>query len=196
MSTPTPTSGFILAGGSSRRFGRDKAMLTLQTSGNITLLDHIKQLLAQFCDPVRVVGRDAMPDRVPGLGPIGGVSTALHASQTEDNIVVAVDLPLLTAEFVKYFKERSRISNRRLTVCNTGSAFPLCLAIRTDLKRAIDEYIAAGHRSLHGWIETSDPEIITLQELTDAGFPATIFTNINTEADYHAAMKIANTYKP
>jgi molybdopterin-guanine dinucleotide biosynthesis protein A len=204
MSTPSPT-GYVLAGGLSRRLGRDKALLPWQKT---TLLDHVTQLLGTVCHEVYIVGRHQtalpskescrepagwLPDRTSGLGPVGGISTALHASQAEENIVVAVDLPSLTSEFLKYFKERCLYTLRPLTVCKIESAFPLCLGIRTSFVRVVDEYIAAGHRSIHGLIEGSDSELISLQDLVDVGFSAAIFTNINSESDYQAALK---NYKP
>src|ERR1051325_5776525 len=99
MSTPTPVTGYILAGGSSRRLGRDKATLrwpqtpiSTPARSNFTLRDHMQETLARVCDPVYVVGRHPIADLIPGLGPLGGIATALHLSATADNIIVAVDL--------------------------------------------------------------------------------------------------------
>ena len=184
MSTPSPVTGFVLAGGRSRRMGRDKSLLDWHGT---TLLDHMTRILATVCDPVRVVGRDELPDRLPSPGPIGGIATALDVSRTENNLIIAVDLPLLTSDFLKYFKERCRQSNRLLTVCNIESAFPLCLGIRLGLKNILDEYIASGKRSLHGLIQTTVCEIVTADEVADAGFSEKLFLNINSEADYRKA---------
>jgi molybdenum cofactor guanylyltransferase len=209
MSTPRPLTGFVLAGGLSRRLGRDKAslpwpepprrfaapFLRAEGSSGFTLLDNMVEILATACDPVFLVGRRTargLPDHTVGLGPVGGISTALHRSRTDHNIIVAVDLPLLTSDFVKYFKERCQQSDRYVTACKIGSAFPLCVGIRTDFKDAVDHYIAAGHRSVHGLIEAGNPLVISLDELRRAGFSESIFTNINSESDYTAALKSIN----
>src|SRR5881394_2170013 len=102
MSTPSPASGFILAGGQSVRLGRDKA--NLDWHGR-PLLNHMVELLATVCDPVRIVGRGDLPDAIPGLGPIGGIFTALMSTATDLNLIVAVDLPLLTSHFLNDLKE-------------------------------------------------------------------------------------------
>src|SRR5262245_61947659 len=101
MSTRPGLTGFILAGGKSARMGRDKALLDWHGR---TLLDHMSDLVARVTDDVRVVGRDPLPDRLQGLGPLSGIATALEASATNANLMVAVDLPFLTEKFLKYLK--------------------------------------------------------------------------------------------
>ncbi|WP_225007146.1 molybdenum cofactor guanylyltransferase [Novosphingobium percolationis] len=73
--------GAILAGGQSRRFGRDKALAEL---GGQTLLARAVDALAPLCDAVVVVGRSVAPAPTlpdwpgPGMGPLGGIAAALH----------------------------------------------------------------------------------------------------------------------
>ena len=57
-------------------------------------LDHITQLLSTAADTVRIVGCWAFLDRIPGRRPLGGILTALAITDTEQNLIVAVDLPL------------------------------------------------------------------------------------------------------
>ncbi len=179
MSTPSPAAGFVLAGGKSRRMGTDKALLAWNGQ---TLLEHMTGLLHGVCDPVQVVGRDDLPDSVPDLGVIGGIATALEHTTTENNLIVAVDLPLLTHRLLKHLKESLERSDRPLVVCNIGSAYPLCLGVRRVLLGPLHAYIASARRSLHGFIDTVTPEIIE-------GFGPDLFRNINTPADYEAVRK-------
>ena len=188
MSTPPPVTGYVLAGGLSRRMGRDKALLPWPPT-SLTLVDHMVRLLAHICNPVHIIGRGQMMDAQPGLGPIGGIATALHESQSPENIIVAVDLPFLTADFLKYFKERSQRSQRQLTACKIGSSFPLCLGIRSELVSGVDGYIDSGGRSVQGFLESHTVEIIALEQLQEAGFGSELFANINTHAEYEAALK-------
>jgi hypothetical protein len=38
------------------------------------------QLLSTVANPVRVVGRENLPDQIPNCGPLGGILTALNTS--------------------------------------------------------------------------------------------------------------------
>ena len=76
-------NGFILAGGKSSRMGRDKALLDWHGR---PLVAHMVQVLETATDEVRVVGRDPLPDRVPGRGPLSGslVSYERRSNRTND----------------------------------------------------------------------------------------------------------------
>lgn len=75
------TLGVILGGGQSSRFGSDKALATF---AGRPLIDHALETLAQHSDAVATAGRAhgdllSIPDHPePGLGPLGGLSGALH----------------------------------------------------------------------------------------------------------------------
>ena len=174
-------SGFILAGGNSSRMGRDKALLNWHGQ---TLLDHMSALLRVVADPVQVVGRSALPDRVPGLGPLSGIATGLEASFTDANLFVAVDLPFLTREFLKYLKSRIENSSHPLLACKVGSQFPLCLGIWRPMLPEIKRCLSAGELSVRGLIELDSSEIISEIELRREGFDEDIFKNINRPEDY------------
>jgi molybdenum cofactor guanylyltransferase len=190
VSTPSPVAGFVLAGGRSSRMGRDKA--TLDWHGQ-PLLQHMTELLRQVADTVQVVGRDALPDRRPNLGPLEGIATALGVTSTDHNLIVAVDLPLLTVDFLKYFKQRSLHTKHSLTVCNLESGFPLCLGVHKNLKDALDTQIARGNKSVRGFARAVRCEFVTVAELMAAGFSEQLFLNINTDEEYRAAWR---AYKP
>ncbi len=182
MSTTRTISGFILAGGRSTRIGHDKALLDWH---GVTLLDHMKQLLSGVCDTVRIIGPNGLPDDVPGLGPIGGIATALNHTATRFNLITAVDLPCLTIDFLIHFRERCIRSSSPLTVCKVESGFPLCLGMRAELTEPVETYIHSGKRSMIGLIERTDHEVVT-------GVDWRLFANINTLADYEREL---NRYK-
>lgn len=89
--------GIILAGGQSRRMGKDKAMLDWQGD---TLLAHAQQLLIEAgCDSV-VVSRNAphyIRDVFAGMGPLAGIHACLTAYTCDEAIVIPVDMPLLSS---------------------------------------------------------------------------------------------------
>jgi len=177
----TATSGFILAGGRSKRMGRDKALLDWH---GMPLLNHMTALLQRATDDVKVVGRDHFPDRLPGLGPLTGIETALTVTSTDNNLIVAVDLPLLTADFLIFLRQAAEHSKSPLLACKIRSHFPLCFAIRRRLLPDVQRRLSKGDLSIRGLIEASDAEIVSESKLCKLGFEPAIFRNLNTPEDY------------
>jgi molybdenum cofactor guanylyltransferase len=100
-------SAAILAGGQARRFGgRDKRTLAL---AGRRILDWQLAELRQLTDDILLVGGRSLdqleglryvPDRVPDSGPLGGLDAALAAARDDRLIVVACDMPFITAAFL------------------------------------------------------------------------------------------------
>ncbi len=100
---PARIVGVVLAGGLSRRMGRDKAMLEV---GGKTLLDRARALLSSTgCGAIRVSGRpghpDGIPDSRPGEGPGQAIFDALELAREtgQDGVlIIPVDMPSLSIE--------------------------------------------------------------------------------------------------
>jgi molybdopterin-guanine dinucleotide biosynthesis protein A len=101
--------GVVLAGGRSRRMGRDKAAIAVHDT---TLLAAAVGVLRTVLDGVCVVGRTSQPqwadpsvvfrpDIRPGLGPIGGIETALVAAAPRACLVIGCDMPALTGRSIE-----------------------------------------------------------------------------------------------
>jgi len=104
-------AGIILAGGQSRRMGRDKALLPLPGAEHVPFISHLATLLLKVCAEVVLVTRDAdqsaayapylspsvrvVADQVPAIGPLMGLASGLHAIQSSHALVTAVDTPFL-----------------------------------------------------------------------------------------------------
>lgn len=161
--------------------GRDKALLDWQGQ---PMLHHMVDLLRNVADRVQVVGRDQLPDQLPGLGPLSGIATALEITSTDANLFLAVDLPHLTENFLKHLRSRLEKSSHPLLACKIGSDFPLCLGIWRPMLPEIKRCLSARQLSVRGLIETSNPEIISEDELRKTGFDPDMFRNINTPEDY------------
>jgi molybdenum cofactor guanylyltransferase len=106
-SNPPILKGLVLAGGKSRRMGEDKADISYGTTPQAA---KAVELLSQVCTQVRVaraVGQsvprgvreeDLLQDRFLAMGPLGGILTALTEDRNAAWLVVACDLPLLSAK--------------------------------------------------------------------------------------------------
>ncbi len=107
-------SAAVLAGGASRRMGRDKALMTL---GGRTLLERAIAAVASVADetfvvgdrePYRQFGVPVVPDAFPGAGPLGGIGTALRHARHEHVLVVACDMPFLSVPLLRAMAEQRR----------------------------------------------------------------------------------------
>ena len=163
--------------------GRDKALLEFR---GVPLQTHMIRLLPTVASPVRIVGKEDLPDRFPGCGPMGGIQTALAATESDANIIVAVDLPLLEAAFLKWFRDRIIASARPVVACRIGKAFPLCLGIHRSIAPEVSGRISAGNLAIHNSIQESNSDILAEGEIHAAGFPLSIFHNVNTPQDWNS----------
>lgn len=101
MGSENAIGGLVLAGGASRRMGRDKALV--EWDGR-RAIDLVFALAGEICGEVLISGGDyGLPfvaDPHPGAGPVAGVlagAAALQAKGCETLLVLAVDAPTLTA---------------------------------------------------------------------------------------------------
>src|SRR5579862_8087270 len=104
-------AAFILAGGQSSRMGSDKAFLELAGK---PLIVRALELAHEVVTDVRIVGdakkfgryAPVVEDVYSNRGPLGGIHAALAQSEKECNLMLAVDLPFVPAQFLKYLLAR------------------------------------------------------------------------------------------
>ncbi len=155
----------ILAGGASRRMGRDKALLEWD---GMTLLHRTAALALGTGLPVLVVGRDApagwalpavsfIPDDVPGQGPLGGLVAAL--TRRAPVIALACDMPLLEARALAWLTAEVRAQRAAgalgagLAVRQAAGLEPLFACYAEPCLPTARAHLAAGRRALHALIE-------------------------------------------
>src|SRR5262245_36649817 len=102
-------SAVILAGGRSRRMGRDKAWLEVE--GQPLLVRQVRIVRALNPAEIFISGRagenysalncPVLLDREPGFGPLGGIERALQTAGSPLVLVLAVDLPYMTTDFLR-----------------------------------------------------------------------------------------------
>ena len=186
---------FILAGGQSRRMGRDKSQLTLE---NQTFTDRIAQTLLQITDSVTLVGSrqtnlryPSVPDVFPAWGALGGLHTALAACRTEWAIVVACDLPFVTTELFHYLASLRESHDAVVPLQSDGRPQPLSSLYRIEpcLQRAT-ELIEAGKRRPLDLLELVNTRWVPFTELTNLDQAQKFFVNINTPDDYDAVSPV------
>jgi molybdopterin-guanine dinucleotide biosynthesis protein A len=181
----------ILAGGLSRRMGRDKASLP---AGDGTLIEHLVRRLTPVVDETIVAGGSGRPelsgvrmveDNYPGLGPLAGMHAGLAAARYPHVWVVGCDLPdadpalanLLLGLAAGYDAVVPRIDAEPQGVC--------ALYDRALVSR-IDGLLASGERRVKALLAASNVRYVTSEELRAVDPELRSFRNINTAADYEA----------
>ena len=190
--------GFVLAGGSSRRMGREKAQIPW---GGGTLLTHAIEQMKGVASEVMVVGAvtDNPPiplvaDKLPGQGPLAGIQSALTHSTSDWNLILAVDLPLVTPRLLAWIADFRLDTSQRAIVLRVNSRLqPLCGVYHRDLLREVEEALAKRESSIHRLLERLSTRIIEEDQLIATGFAPEMFLNVNTPEDLERARAIAKT---
>lgn len=181
-------AGLVLAGGASRRMGRDKAAIVV---GERTLLDRALQTLATFADPVVVaagpVFRDDVPDDVAQVldgeaeGPLAGLLAGLqYASETVPALaVLSVDAPAVPGELYSALLRRWTGEDAVVLVAD-GHVQPLLAVYATAVTGELRDAVAGGERSPSRWLLGRRVRLVPIGELAEEGVATNAARNVNT----------------
>ncbi len=195
----------VLAGGRSRRMGRDKALLRPWGPEGPTLLERILAILAPFCahrlvvrggdlDPLPPLpeGVQQVPDRRPGLGPLAGLEAALAAARTPWVLLAAVDLIGLRPPFVAYLLSQPRedvdvvVPQRPGGARNERGVEPLLALYRRRLLPLVERALDRGIRRPVDLFPEARVRVLAAAELrrVDPGLESLV--NVNTPGELEA----------
>lgn len=187
-----PYSGIILAGGSSRRMGRDK--LSLPLLGR-PLISWAAECLRGAAEIIAVGGQGPqclpealwVPDYFPGSGPAAGIHAGLKAARYPAAFVVAGDMPFVPAEFVEHVLGEMEDSDAVFPLL--GDRVPVCGAFSTACCAAVEEFLRSGGRKLTLLLKRLNVKYIDNYEAGAA--VGDIFLNVNTPEELKRAQQIA-----
>ncbi len=170
-------AGFVLAGGRSSRMGRDKALLpwNVGTTGG-TLLDHVAAVVREAVGNVTVIGRDAHPDVVPDCGPLGGLLTAFSLSTCGRVLLVACDMPNLTAELLRGM---IAVPGDAVVAESAGHLHPLCAVYHRRLQPQVALAVQQRSLKMHDFLATLPLQRYLVQDVS-------LLKNLNTPEDFAA----------
>jgi molybdopterin-guanine dinucleotide biosynthesis protein A len=194
-SAPAVTA-FVLAGGKSTRMGRDKALMDHEGR---TLLARAVEVVRAITPQVRVVGsHEKFGDFAPVVedifrdcGPLAGIHAALLSSQTELNLMLAVDMPFVSASFLEYLLQKARDTGDATVVVPSsgGKMQPLCAMYRPQFAAVAETALRAGKNRIDTLFAAVSCRVLEEQELKAVGFSPAIFHNFNTPEDVEAGKR-------
>lgn len=184
---------FVIAGGKSSRMGADKALLEF---GGMTLLDRMVEIARCITSNVQAVGNPdkyssivpTVSDTYPERGPLGGIHAALRSTQSDLNLMLAVDMPFTEAEFLRYLFEVAGSSTTLVTVPHALGRFqPLCAVYRREFADLAEEALASGNNKVDRLFRPDVTRVVTQDEIERLAFPVSMFDNLNTPEDLDRA---------
>lgn len=200
--TRRSAQGYVLAGGGSTRFGRDKALVEIDGVAMLlrmhTLLSAVAQQVNVIAPPLRyaALGIACMRDRWEGQGPLAGIITALLASRdsgsaAEWNLIVGCDMPFLTQEWWSYLVERSLASGAEVVAPRSAQGLePLCACWRTSAATKLQNAFDGGVRKITEAMKSLEMEVVDEADWKRFDTAGRLFWNMNTAADFDEAKRI------
>ena len=191
---PGRVMGAVMAGGQSTRYGSPKALATV---GGRRVVDRVIDALRPVTDDLIAIANDDglgtsiglpwRPDRVAGMGPLGGLDTALAWAQERsmDGILAcACDMPFLSAGLLECILENAVHADAVMPEsAGPRGVEPLVAWYSVACLPAI---AAASRRGDHRLI-SFHPAVrvirIPLADVRTFGDPARMFMNLNTPED-------------
>ena len=195
-------NGYVLAGGASSRFGRDKGLVELAGK---TALQRACELVGQVAGSVQVVAlAERYPDlralmvadRWPGEGPLGGIITALRATVSDKkgaawNLIVSCDMPFLTPEWLEYLCTSALASDAEMVVPRSEHGLePLCACWRTSGADSLQRRFEDGVRKVTEAMKRLRVEILDETHWKRFDSAGRLFWNMNTPGDYQEALQM------
>lgn len=197
-------AGYVMAGGASTRFGFDKARAELNGQ---TMLARMCGLLRDVTRSVSVVaafgrytesGERIVDDHWPGEGPLGGIITALmdaHARNHQHTwaLIVGCDMPFLTRDWLTHLKERALASDAKIVAPRSPLGLePLCACWHTSATAKLQYAFEDGVRKVTEAMKRVDVEVVDEKDWKRFDKEGRLFWNMNTQADYEEALRIAD----
>jgi molybdopterin-guanine dinucleotide biosynthesis protein A len=207
--------GYILVGGSSSRFGRDKALVAFNGT---TMIERMKELLIGIYMPeIYLVGDpnkyssagvSCIPDKWSGEGPLGGILTALlntevgqrkqtallgakEAFKPQRNFILSCDMPFLNAQWMEEFFLGSIRSDADVILPQSNSGLePMCACWRTAARPTIEELFNRGVRKVTDVFKHLKTEVLDEPVWKRFDKDNRLFWNMNTPEDYAEARRI------
>jgi len=179
-----PATVIILAGGRSSRMGRDKSMLPVTGK---PMIRHVYEQISPFFAQVLIssnepalhgfLGATVVADEVGGKGPMMGIVSALRASASDVNFVIACDMPDVDTGLMRAMLRQARDCDAVVPKVGADLYEPLFAVYRKSVLPAMEEILRSGNNKI---IDSYSRYRVRYVDL-----PGRQFSNINTRAEYH-----------
>jgi molybdopterin-guanine dinucleotide biosynthesis protein A len=162
--------------------------------GGRRIIDRVADALRPVVDRVLVVSShpeaaswsiDAtvVGDVYPGRSSLVGIHAALHHA-AGDVIVVAWDMPFVTADLLRLLVDRRTATQTGVFLEGPSGAEPVCALYRPAALGVAEDRLRSGDARLHAFVDALDDRIVVpLRDVASVGDPSVLFANVNTAQD-------------
>lgn len=204
---PDQVTGIVLAGGASRRMGRNKALLPIE---GMSLIERTVQALGKVSgrvilstnapDSYPFLGLECVPDLYVGQGPMAGLHAALKSSKSTWNVVAACDMPHIHERFLRGLLDLANKQHTADAVIPVvdGRMHPLLAAYRKETAEGLEHRLIKGQLRMVEWVQELNAVFVREEQLEAVtGLdPRRILFNMNTPGEYLAAGGLLNSDFP
>ena len=191
----------ILAGGESRRMGRDKTSLQL---GGIRLFDYVYSTCSRIFSEIIIVtnkhqqfsGYQArvVPDEIPGTGSLGGLYTGLLLANHYYTFYVACDMPFIQPELISHLIKKRFNYDVVVPVTRKGME-PLHALYSKRCIEPIKKHLAKGELKITAFFTEVRAMYCEEEEIKRIDPSLTSFINVNAKKDLLKIQEVLRGYK-
>jgi molybdopterin-guanine dinucleotide biosynthesis protein A len=190
----------VQAGGQSQRMGENKA---LKLFLGRPLIERVVSRLRPIADELvlttnepdiyKFIEARKIADLRPGLGPLGGLHTALRSAHFETVAVVACDMPFTSAPLLLAAADILQGEEADVVIAESPEGFEPMHAVykRLTCAPAIEASIEAGQRRVISWFPAVRVRRLTPEELARYDPEGLAFWNVNTPDEFARAEELA-----
>ena len=196
-------TGVVLAGGRSRRLGRDKAV---ELVGGEPLISRVIGRMSEVADEIVVVvngieraselplPQDAIVvvDAYPDKGSLGGIFSGLRAGREDWAMVVACDMPFVNVALLKHILGQREECDAVVPILD-GRPEPIHAAYSKVCLPAIEKKILADDLKIAGFFDDVRVKFVGQIDVEKLDPDRLSFFNINTEQDLKKAAELISS---
>jgi molybdopterin-guanine dinucleotide biosynthesis protein A len=182
-------TGIVLAGGMSRRMGQDKSLMEFR---GMPLISHAVNVLLPVCSKVVIssddtaysfTGCEIWPDELPVRAPMIGLYSCLKRTNTEWNIVLSCDMPLMDPRLFEFLMIQAGDYETVIPAHSNGDIEPLCGFYNRSVLTMLENKIKLHEYGMQKFLGSTRCRLVEI----DSGqvfYNDRIFSNINTREDF------------
>lgn len=187
MASEHSFSAAILAGGKSRRFGKDKGLVLFKEK---PLIQHVIDIAKEISKDVFIISENpayqhlktpVYNDHFKEAGPLGGLHAALKNCNHEHCFLLACDMPFIDFRLLRALADHAK--HEAVVPLHKNMAEPLAGMYQKSALPSIEHQLRQGQNKMTDAIELLDHHWLQVDENSEFYNPM-LFANINTREEW------------